>query len=269
MLATLAAVACLVPALTLPSGQLPPAAATAGTEAMPLQQFVSDGANGRLWNAYNATTSALGPTISGRPAPFVYGGTEQALALSATGDLVQYAHDGLNSRPWNSYDLTTASSGPTIVGDPSVVTIDSTAIYGFARTSSGDLVEFTNDNLGGRLWNAADLTQETGTAIQNDVSPVIVGNTIEVFAEAANGHLVMFSGTGMDLRSWTTFDLTQASSGPTLSDSPNAVLYGSSTHVYGSSSGGHLFEFDNDGQQGRTWNAYDLTVDSAGPAVSG
>jgi len=268
-LATLAAVACLVPALTLPSGQLPRAAATAGTEAMPLQQFVSDGANGRLWNAYNATTSALGPTISGRPAPFVYGGTEQALALSATGDLVQYAHDGLNSRPWNAYDLTTASSGPTIVGDPSVVTIDSTAIYAFARTSSGDLVEFTNDNVGGRLWNASDLTQETGTAIQNDASPVLVGNTIEVFADAANGHLVMFSGTGSDLRSWTTLDLTQASGGPTLSGSPNAVLYGSSTHVYGSSSGGHLFEFDNDGQQGRTWNAYDLTVDSAGPVVSG
>jgi hypothetical protein len=237
--------------------------------AMPLQQFVSDGANGRLWNSYDETAASLGPTINGRPDPVVFGGTQEVFARSATGDLIQYAHDGANSRSWNAYDLTTSSSGPMIAGDPAAVIVGSSTIYVFARVNSGDLVEFTNNNSGGHLWNTVDISQVTGAAIQNGVSALVVGSTIDVFAEAVGGDLVEFAGTGSSLRSWTETDLTHASGGPVLSDSPNAVLYGASTHVYGTSSGSHLFEFDNDGLQGRQWNAYDLTTASAGPAVSG
>jgi hypothetical protein len=269
----LAVIVALVPALVLvlTSQQVTSAGAATTSAVMPLQEFSNDGANGRLWNAYDRTDGALGPTISGRPAPVLYGSTEQVFVLSATGDLVQYANDGAGGRPWNAYDLSAAAGGPPIAGDPSAVVVNTTAVYVFARAASGDLVEFTNDGTGSHLWNAVDVSATTGgMAIEGDGSVLVVGSTLDVFAQGANGDLIEFSGTGTGARSWVESDLSQASSGPALSGSPNAVLYGqSSIHVYGASPAGHLFEFVNDGQGGRPWSAYDLSAAAAGPAMSG
>jgi hypothetical protein len=261
----------IVPAVTLAAtAQAAPLGANGepATIAMPLQQFVNDGANGRLWNAYDETAGAAGPTIEGQPSLVVYGATPQVFVRAATGDLVQFANDHANGQAWNAYDLTTASNGPSIVNDPSAIVVG-TSVYVFASIADGDLVEFTNDAVDGNPWSTVDLSQTTGTTIQNDASAVLVGSTLEVFAEASTGDLVEFTGTGSGARTWTESDLTQVSGGPALSDSPSAVLYGASTHVYGVSTGSHLFEFDDDGVGGRLWNAYDLTVDSGGPAVSG
>src|SRR6202034_4008399 len=258
----------VVPAFALAISTEASPAGAAPITAMPLQQFVNDSANGRLWNAYDETAGASGPTIEGKPSPLLYGGTAQIFVRSATGDLVQYANDGANGRAWNSYDLTTAANGPSIVDDPTAIVVG-TSVYVFASASNGDLVEYTNDGVGGQIWNTLDLSGSTGVTIQNDVSALMVGSTLEVLAQASTDDLVEFTGTGSGARSWTEIDVTQASAGPTLSDSPSAVLYGASTHVYGVSSAGHLFEFDNDGLGGRTWNAYDLTVDGGGPGVSG
>jgi len=269
----LAVWAALVPALVvvLNARHAASVGAVTTTAAMPLQQFANDGANGRLWNAYDATDTAIGPTISGRPAPVLYGSTEQVFALGATGDLIQYVDDDAGGRAWNAYDLSTEVSGTQIAGDPSAVVVGKTAVYVFGRTSSGDLVEFTNDGTGSHLWNTLDISTGTGDmTIQGDASVLAVGSTLDAFAEGEGGDLVEFSGTGSGLRSWTESDLSQVSGGPPLAGSPGAVLYGqSSIHVYGANAAGHLFEFVNDGVSGRSWSDYDLTADGAGPTTSG
>lgn len=267
-LAMAALLTSVVSAFALTISSTAGSASAAAINAMPLQQFVNDGANGHLWNAYDETAGASGPTIEGRPSPLLYGGTAQVFVRSATGDLVQYANDDANGRAWNSYDLTAASDGPSIVDDPTAIVVG-TSVYVFASAANGELVEYTNNGVGAQIWNTLNLSQLAGVTIQNDVSALVVGSTLEVFAQASTDDLVEFSGTGSGVRSWTEIDLTQASAGPTVSDSPSAVLYGASTHVYGVSGAGHLFEFDNDGVGGRTWNAYDLTVDGGGPVVSG
>jgi hypothetical protein len=256
-------------ALTVVLVSRPRVASGVAVNAMPLAEFASDGANGRLWNAYDRTASAVGPTVVGRPSPVLFGGTQQVFARSATGDLVQFAQDGANGRAWNAYDLTEASGGPGIGTDPSAVVTAGGGLTALATTASGDLEEFTNDNLGGRLWNALDISKQTNVAVVGDVSVVATASGLAVFAQAVGGDLVEFIGAGTGGRSWTTVDLTQGSGGPTISGSPNAVLYGASTHVYAVSAGAHLFEFDNDGLWGRLWNAYDLTSASGGPDVSG
>ena len=269
----LAIIAAVVPALVLVlTGRHETSVGAATTGAvMPLQEFSNDGANGRLWNANDQTDAAFGSTISGRTAPLLYGSAEQVFVRSATGDLVQYANDSAGGRPWNAYDLTTAAGGPQIAGDPSAVVVNEAAVYVFARMSSGDLVEFTNDGTGSHLWNTIDISADSGgMAIQGDESVLVVGSALDVFGQGANGNLVEFSGTGTGGRSWSESDLSRASAGPALSGSPGAVLYGqASIHVYGATPAGHLFEFVNDGQDGRSWSAYDLTVDGAGPSTSG
>jgi hypothetical protein len=269
----LAAVLALVPALVLALGSsgVDPVGAATNPSAMPLQEFANDNSGGRLWNAYDQTDGALGPTIAGRPSPVSFGTTEMVFTRSAIGDLSQFANDSAGGRTWNAYDLTSASSGPQIAGDPSAIVVNKTSVFVFARSTSGDLVEFTNDGTGHQLWNAVDVSQGSGGgAVQGDVSVIAVGSALEAFAQGANGDLIQFTGTGSGARSWSESDLSQASGGPSLSASPGAVLYGqSSIHVYGESPSGHLFEFVNDGQGARSWSAYDLSTIAAGPTASG
>jgi hypothetical protein len=266
-------VALLVSPLLLSRGWTMPEPAGAATTAnpMPLQEFVNDGANGRLWNAYNRTDDSLGPTISGRPSPVTFGSFQDVFARSATGDLVQYVDDNLNGRTWNAYDLTQASNGGQIVGDPAAVVVGGSAIYVLARLASGDLASFTNDGAGGHLWAETDVTTSSGGgAIQADPAVVTSGSVLDVFAEGANGDLVEFSGSGSGGRTWAATDLTKASGGPVLSGAPGAVLFGQTTlHVYGVSTTRHLTEFVDDGSGQRPWSAYDVTTIATGPSAAG
>lgn len=262
--------ALIVPALWCTPWPVPAgAAAPTPGFVMPLQEFANDGANGQLWNAYNRTDGALGPTIIGRPAVVMYGQGQEVFVRAADDDLVQYVDDDQGGRTWNAYDLTQAAQGPQIAGDPAAIAYQSVLSI-LARTASGDLVEFANADQGGQLWDSTDLTTVTGTAIQGDPTVLMAGSTLEVFAEAADGDLVEFSGTGSGLRTWTSTDLTQVSGGPTLSGSPGAIYFAQSTlHVYAVSSTGDLTEFVEDGSGQRPWNSYDLSAIAAGPTGAG
>ncbi|MGH9046322.1 MAG: hypothetical protein ACRDVW_03300, partial [Acidimicrobiales bacterium] len=264
----LAALAALVPALVLgaSTGRANAGAAT-NTTAMPLQEFINDGAGGRLWNSYNETDAAKGPAVTGRPSALVYQSDDQVFTRSGSGDLIQYSKDDASGQTWNSYDLTTSSKGPGIAGDP-VAVVDGSNLYVFARSDSGDLVEYVNDGSGAQLWSTIDISGAPG--IDGDPSALVVGPTLYAFAQAANGDLEQYAGTGTGQRSWSATDLSKVSAGPALSGSPGSVLYGqSSIHVYGFSASGHLTEFVNDGSYGRAWNAYDLTTIAAGSSASG
>jgi hypothetical protein len=241
-------------------------AALPGT-AMPLQEFVNDGAGGRAWNAYNQTQASAGPTIAGRPSPVTDGNTVQVYTRAASGDLTEFANDGAGGRAWNPYDITTASNGPRIAGDPGAVLFNAT-IDVFAEASTGDLVEFANDGAARRAWNAYDITAASGgVTIGGDPTAIVRGSLIDVYVRAASGDLMEYESSGNQV--WTATDLTQASGGPVVAGDPGAVVVGTTAHVYAQAQGGDLIEFVNDGPGNQSWVATDLSANASGPTVTG
>ncbi len=267
----LVAVWTMAPALALavPSPG-PGSGAAVNPNAMPLQEFTNNGANARLWNAYDETDAASAPTVVGRPSPVVYQSADQVFTRSGTGDLLQYEQNSPNGQSWSSYDLTQSSGGPQLASDPTAI-VAAGLIDVFGESTSGHLVEYVNSGSGSQLWSTADVTNASGgPGIVGDVSATVVGSTLDVFARSASGDLELFSGSGTGTRSWTATDLTQVSNGPAIAFSPGSILYGtSSLHAYAISNTGHLTEFVNDGAGGRPWNAYDLATIAQGPAAAG
>jgi hypothetical protein len=243
-------------------------AALPGT-TMPLQEFVNDGAAGRLWNAYNQTATSAGPTIDGRPSPIDYGTTVHVYARSSTGDLTEFVNDGFAGRPWNAYDLTRITQGPTIAADPGAAFF-AAIVHVYAEAPNGDLIEFVNDGHGGRLWNAYDLTSAaSGPTLGGDPTPIVSGTTDRIFARSSTGDLVEYVNDGANGQLWNAYDLTTLAQGTPVAGDPNPVLYGTVAHVYAESANGDLTEFANDGANGRTWNQYDLTIATKGPTITG
>jgi hypothetical protein len=262
--------AMLVPALVEVAPDASAAAsASAGTPTvMPLQEFVNDDAGGRLWNAYDQTVNAGGPSITGRSSALINGTSVYVFARGADGDLTEFANDNAHGQLWNAYDVSQLSGGSSIVGDPGALLLSPTSFAVFAESTSGDLIEFTGGP--GQPWTSTDLSGLTfGTEVAGDPAPLVVGTALDVFARSAAGHLIEFTGTPGG-HAWTSSDLTTVSGGSTLAADPVAVLYGtSSVHVYATVTGGDLTEFVNDGAAGRAWNAYDLTKGAVGPTTGG
>jgi hypothetical protein len=251
-----------------PSQVAPASAAVLTGASMPVQEFVNDGAGGRLWNNYNQTADSSGPNITGRPSALTYGISVHVESRGANGDLVEFDNDEAGGRLWNSYDLTQAADGPTIGADPVAVLYGGTAVHIFAEAADGDLVEYTNDGAGGRLWNSYDLTEETsGPSIGGDPSPVISASAIDVFARATTGDLVEFSNPTAGNGTWAVSDITTSSSGPELNGDPSAVVSGSSFHVFAQGPGGDLYQFAS--ASGAAWAFSDLTEVAGGPQVTG
>src|SRR5580658_1423041 len=74
------ALALFVPSLLVPALVVVGSTSTAGASAaagtptvMPLQEFVNDDAGGHLWNAYDQTVNAAGPSITGRSSALING----------------------------------------------------------------------------------------------------------------------------------------------------------------------------------------------------
>jgi len=270
-------------ALFAPALVIPVLAVVAGTSAatgaatdpgtgtgtvMPLQEFVNDDAGGRLWNAYDQTVDAVGPSITGRASAVLNGTSVYAFTRGANGDLTEFANDNAHQQLWNAYDVSTLSGGPAIVSDPAALLLTPTSFAVFAEAAGGDLVEFTGGP--GQSWSSTDISKLTfGAQVSGDPSPLVIGSELDVFAGTAAGHLVEFTGTPGG-QAWSSTDLTQVSAGPNLAADPSAVLFGTdSVHVYGTAANGDLTEFVNDGAAGRAWNAYDLTKGAAGPTTTG
>jgi hypothetical protein len=233
-----------------------------------LVEFVSDHLNGRIWNAYDLTAAGAGPQLGGDPFAAVSGSAVQVYVRAGYGNLVEFTSDHLNGRIWNAYDLTAAGAGPALAGDPAGVMLDIVG-HVYAVSASGDLVEFTSDHLNGRIWNAYDLTAAgAGPQLVGDPAPVVLGAAVHVYVPRDDGNLVEFVSDHQNGRIWNAYDLTGASGGPALAGDPAPLPLGPVVHAYATAAGGDLFEFMNDGLNGRIWNAYDQTANSAGPKVA-
>ena len=253
----------------LGGGSVPESGASVLTgAAMPLQEFVNDGAWGRLWNNYNQTADSQGPPITGRPSAVTYGSSVHVYARANGGDLMEFDNDGAGGRLWNAYDLTQISGGPTIGADPVALLIAGTQIHVFAEAADGDLIEFTNSGSGTHVWVAFDLTElSNGPAIGGDASPVLNGSAIDVFARSTTGDLVEFVDTSAASQSWSSVDVTTTAVGPQIGGDPGAVVLGGTVHVYASSITGDLLEFT--GTSGGTWGFSDLAQTTGGPTITG
>ncbi|HXQ19386.1 MAG TPA: polysaccharide deacetylase family protein [Acidimicrobiales bacterium] len=250
------------------------APASAALVPVPLQEFISDHANGRVWNAYNQTQDAAGPGIFGSPSAVVYGPQEliQVYGQGVNGDLVEYVNDGVGGRVWNSYDLSVVAGSGASGGSPdALVDAASGFVQVYARAANGDLVEYLNDGVGGRAWNAYDLSVSAGGGGPVGGNPNALYDTaqglVHVYAPAANGDLVEYVNDGVGGRAWNAYDLSaSAGGGGPVGGNPNA-LYDTAqglVHVYARTVTGDLVEYVNDGAQGHLWNAYDLSVYAGG-----
>jgi hypothetical protein len=232
-----------------------------------LVEWVNDGANGRLWNAYDLTVYGAGPSLAGNVGVGQFGPAIHAYGRTLAGDLVEFVNDGANGRLWNAYDLSLYGHGPVMAGDPVPCPFGG-LIHVYGRDHNDHLVEFVNDEANGRLWNAYDLTYYgPGPAVAGDPGPVVADGFLHVYTRAADDHLVEWVNDGANGRLWNAYDLTYFAGGPTIVGDPMAVVLGTSVHIYTTGSNGHLVEWVNDGAKGRQWNAYDLTYFAGGPDV--
>jgi len=237
--------------------------------SVPLMEFANDGAAGRAWNAYNQTVNSGGPAVAGRPSPIEYGITVHVYARAANGDLMEFINDDAGHRLWNAYDLTQITQGPTFAADPDA-TFFGRSVHVYGEAPNGDLIEVINDDAGGRLWNAYDLTAAAnGPTLGGDATPLVNGSSDWVFARASDGDLVEFTNDGANGQLWNAYDLTQEANGPAIADDPNPILVGGALHVYAESSSGSLEEFVNANPAGQTWTSDNVTSLASGPRITG
>jgi len=148
-------------------------------------------------------------------------------------------------------------------------------IHVYARAlTSGDLVEFVDDNVGGRLWNAYDLSfgASGGGPISGSPSAFAdpADGLIHVYVRSAGGQLVEYDNGNVGGVPWNAWGLsTGASGGGPVGGSPDAFLDAGDglIHVYVAAASHDLTEYDNGGVGGVLWNAWDLTLGSGGPTV--
>jgi hypothetical protein len=180
---------------------------------------------------------------------------------SAPLPLQEFVSDHLFGRTWNVYDQTAGAAGPTLFGRPSsLVTPGDGFTRIFARSATGDLVEYVNNDLGGKLWNVYDLTATAKNGVKVASAPFAIDNgMMHVYVEGANGDLMEFVNDGSANQPWSTYDITVAGRGGWIAAAPTAI-YNGLVHVYVKGANNDLTEYVNDSAGGHLWNAYDLTV---------
>jgi len=203
-----------------------------------LMEYANDGKSGNQWNAYDlSSTAGNGGPITGDPSAIVFQGTTiHAYVRAETGDLTEYVDDNSGKHLWNAYDLSAgAGNGVQMTGDATSV-VYGTVVHVYVRSPAGDLVEFANDDQGGKLWNAYDLTEDAigGVQVIGLPAAVLYGSIVHVYARSLDDHLIEFVGDGQEGHDWNAYDLTQYSGGgTTVGSDPTAIVYrGTSVHIY-------------------------------------
>jgi len=236
-----------------------------------LIRYLNDGLTGRTWNAYDLSAAAGGgSSITGTLDAFTYGSTEHVYVQGPGGHLFDYVADGTNGHTWNAYDVTANAGGFAPIASTPDAFLYGGRLHVYAQGTNGHLVEYVNDGLNGRTWNAYDLSAASGGAlIASTPDAFLIGSTIHVYTQGANGDLVEIANDLQGGRIWNGYDLTAVAGGTApITGTPDAFSF-AGTRVEAHGANGDLIEYDPDGLHGRAWNAYDLSVAAGAGHVGG
>jgi len=206
-----------------------------------LMEYVSDHADGNVWNAYDLSVwSGGGFGVSGAPGA-VYDGAQNLIHTyveGSNGHMVEYVSDHANGNVWNAYDLTVwGGGGVPIAGTPDPLYYPAqNLIHVYVQGANGDLIEYISDHANGYVWNAYDQTQDAGNGgpITGTPSALVDPATglIDVFVRSLIDDLVEYIPNGANGHLWNAYDDTTASQGPTIGTDPNALVWTGTIHVY-------------------------------------
>jgi hypothetical protein len=229
-----------------------------------LQEYADNGANGQTWNVYDRTQTANGPGFYGQPSPLVdNSGTLHSYVWSGSGDLVEYVNQSYGGRSWNAWDLTYGAGAGHIAGSPDVLLDRSGLIHIYVQAANGDLMEYVDDNYGGRTWNAWDLSYGANSGPVGGTPSAFqdANGMIHIYVASAGGDLMEFVDNNYGGRIWNAWDLSWgAGGGGHISGAPDALVdHSGMIHVYVSAATGALTEYVPNNYGGHIWNAWNLS----------
>ncbi|MGD0321366.1 MAG: hypothetical protein ABSC00_07170 [Acidimicrobiales bacterium] len=153
-----------------------------------LVEYLSDHADGHVWNAYDLSANAgSGTPIGGSPGSVYDAGQDliHTYVEGANGELFEYVSDHADGHVWNSYDLSAnAGGGAGVSGIPDPV-YDSASdlIHTYVEGANSHLVEYLSDHVDGHVWNSYDLSENAGGGVDVDdgTSAIVIGDVIHVY----------------------------------------------------------------------------------------
>lgn len=231
-------------AIVSPSNQLDVFAVTTTGH---LEEFSQSGST---WSATDLSTLTGATGLVGGATVVNNDGDLVVAVRSQAGDLIDVTDDNQHSSTWNAYDLTNIADGPAITSNLAAIGQGAAdgLIHFFGRIANGDLVEYVDNNAGGRIWNSYDTTAASGgtVTIKSDPAATIYTGRLRVVATAPGGHAVLFTGaTTGGVTTWTTKDLTQSSGGTAILKSAPAIsVAGAALVVAGTTRSKHLVTID-------------------------
>jgi hypothetical protein len=218
-------------------------------------------------------TQLGGPLVWGTPSVVVQGGETTVFLRTKSGDLVEYANDGKVGHRWNGYDLSVIAAGPKLASDPSAFFDPTTGEVRVAATElgphRGDVVVFSPDDVGGRVWSVADVTQATDSLpASGGLAAVLYAGSPTLFGADPTGNLTEYVGTdGLHGTTWVVSNLTATvADAPEIEGTPSVSVSGSQVAVAGVASlWGDLFEWSATSPKG-PFSVIDVSRSGVGPA---
>lgn len=180
-----------------------------------------------------------------------------AAAAPATYPLAELA---LSSGRWQSFNQTVNASGPQVVGPPAVVLTGSGVMAAFGVNASGGLEEYANDQVGGRAWNAYDLSAATlAPAVVGRPSVATFNGAPRVAYRGSDNHLWLLSLDQRNGRPWNAYDLSLSTGIGSVRANPSIDVDASGIlRVATVDAKGNVELVAHDQRGGRAWNVYKL-----------
>ncbi|HEV3212213.1 MAG TPA: CHAP domain-containing protein [Acidimicrobiales bacterium] len=142
------------------------------------------------------TAATGGQTIASDPVVLSQTGFATSVYARATsGALVSFTLTADPAHPWYYVDVSALAEGPQIVGAPAVVAAPDgfglSAVYALAP--NGDLVEFTDDDMGYHLWSVRDVSASLHLPALASPPTALAGLPTEVATVTRSGHALVVS----------------------------------------------------------------------------
>ncbi len=207
-----------------------------------------------------ATLSAVG-----RPLITPGGGIDLAV-VTTSGHLLLLTSSSVSPSVFTLTDLTTAVGMVMVTATPDLLLGAGGALQVFCRASTGDLVQFEADDLGGHLWDAYDLTAIAGgVPIVGTPSAQLLpdGGGIESVLVAEQGGAAALYTDDDSGYSWWSLQHLGLPAGTALAGSPSLLATSSGLWALGVSTTGAVLSFSATGPLG-TWSSLVLTPSALG-----